>query len=90
MRLSSRSIVAGRLTARPVEAVRGTTGKMPVPRTGGGTSDARAFAARGIEVVEFGPVPIAMHGADEAVRIADLKPLAAISAAMIAPSRACA
>ena len=63
--------------------MRETTGHTPVPRTGGGTSDARAFAARGIEVVEFGPVPIAMHGADEAVRIADLEPLAAIYARMV-------
>ena len=73
----------GPLTERLIAAVRTTTGKTPVPRTGGGTSDARAFAARGIEVVEFGPVPIAMHGADEAVSIADLEPLAEVYRAMI-------
>ena len=68
----------GPLSKRLVRAVESVTGRTPEPRTGGGTSDARAFAARGIEVAEFGPVPIAMHGADEAVRIDDLEPLARI------------
>ncbi len=68
----------GPLTERLVAAVRETTGQTPVARTGGGTSDARAFAARGIEVVEFGPAPISMHGADEAVLIVDLQPLTSI------------
>ncbi len=74
---------AGPLTERLLRAVERVTERVPAARTGGGTSDARAFAARGIEVVEFGPVPVAMHGADEAVRIADLEPLAAIYAAMV-------
>ena len=73
----------GALSARLVEAVRGVVGLAPAPKTGGGTSDARAFAARGIDVAEFGPVPVAMHGADEGVRIADLEPLTAIYARMI-------
>lgn len=73
----------GALSERLVEAVRKATGRTPEPRTSGGTSDARAFAARGIEVVEFGPVPVAMHGADEAVRIADLEPLATVYAEVL-------
>lgn len=68
----------GPLSERIVQAVRAVTGRTPASRTGGGTSDARAFAARGIDVAEFGPVPVAMHGADEAVRIADLEPLAEV------------
>ena len=68
----------GALSERLVAAVHAVTEKTPAPKTGGGTSDARAFAARGIEVVEFGPVPIRMHGADEAVKIEDLEPLTEI------------
>ena len=74
----------GDLSRRLVEAVKRVTGETPAPKTGGGTSDARAFAARGIPVAEFGPVPVAMHGADEAVRIANLEPLTAIYAHMVA------
>lgn len=74
----------GELSQRLVEAVRRVAGETPAPRTGGGTSDARAFAARGIPVAEFGPVPVAMHGADEAVRIADLEPLTEIYAFIVA------
>lgn len=73
----------GRLTERLVEAVLAETGRIPAARTGGGTSDARAFAARGIEVVEFGPVPIAMHGADERVAIKDLEPLKNVIVSLI-------
>jgi succinyl-diaminopimelate desuccinylase len=73
----------GALATRLVEAVCQVTGLTPLPKTGGGTSDARAFAAKGIEIAAFGPVPIAMHGADEAVAIADLEPLAKILASMI-------
>ena len=73
----------GPLSERLVDAVEATTGRTPKPRTGGGTSDARAFAARGIEVAEFGPVPIAMHGADEAVRLGDLEPLTEVYARMV-------
>jgi succinyl-diaminopimelate desuccinylase len=71
------------LAARLVEAVRDVTGRIPAPKTGGGTSDARAFAAHGIETAEFGPVPIAMHGADEAVRIGDLEPLTEIYSLLV-------
>lgn len=72
--------VPAALSERLVQAVKAVTGIVPTPRTGGGTSDARAFAARGIEVVEFGPAPIAMHGADEAIRVSDLEPLTEIYA----------
>lgn len=68
----------GPLTSRLAKAIRQVVGRTPEARTGGGTSDARAFAARGLEVVEFGPVPIAMHGADEAIHLADLEPLTQI------------
>ena len=77
----------GPLSERLVRAVEGVTGQTPQPKTGGGTSDARAFAERGIEVVEFGPVPIRMHGTDEAIRIADLEPLAEIYAVTLAERR---
>lgn len=50
------------------------------PSTGGGTSDARAFAARGIEVAEFGVVPIRMHGIDEAVSIDQVRDLTRVFA----------
>ena len=73
----------GPFSERLVRAVERTTGRTPLPRTGGGTSDARAFAARGVEVAEFGPVPIRMHGADEGVRIDDLEPLTRVYSAMI-------
>ncbi|RYG21256.1 succinyl-diaminopimelate desuccinylase [bacterium] len=73
----------GSLAARLVEAVERVTGRTPIPKTGGGTSDARAFAAHGIESAEFGPVPIAMHGADEAVRIDSLEPLTQVIAHLI-------
>ena len=71
------------LAARLVKAVREVTGQAPSPKTGGGTSDARAFAAQGIETAEFGPVPVAMHGADEAVRIDDLEPLTKIYSVLV-------
>lgn len=73
----------GPLAERLVRAVTAVTGKTPTPKTGGGTSDARAFAAQGIEIAEFGPVPIAMHGADEAVAIADLEPLTQVFERML-------
>lgn len=48
-------------------AVGETLGLQPRATTSGGTSDARFFAAAGVPVVEFGVVPLRMHGADEAV-----------------------
>jgi succinyl-diaminopimelate desuccinylase len=72
--LSPPAAVAGAIQ----NAVEAVTGRHPAPSTSGGTSDARAFAALGIEVAEFGPVPVRMHGADEGIKIADLEPLVAI------------
>lgn len=46
--------------------------------TGGGTSDARFFAARNIPVIEFGPVNKTIHAANESVEIAALEPLTRI------------
>lgn len=46
--------------------------------TGGGTSDARCFAAHGIPVAEFGPLNASIHAIDEHVEIACLEPLARI------------
>lgn len=41
--------------------------------TGGGTSDARCFAAKGIPVIEFGPLNTTIHSANEQVRIEELE-----------------
>jgi len=79
---STPGVLAGRL----VEAVSEVTGVVPQPKTGGGTSDARAFAAHGIEIAEFGPVPIAMHGADEAVAVSSLEPLSEIITRLVQTS----
>jgi len=57
----------GALASRICNSVRQVVGREPQANTGGGTSDARAFAAKGIEVAEFGLVPVRMHGLDEAV-----------------------
>ena len=72
--LSSPGSVAGAIQ----DAVEAITGRRPAPSTSGGTSDARAFAAMGIEVAEFGPVPVRMHGLDEGILIDDLEPLTEI------------
>lgn len=77
---------SGALTQRLVTAVEKVTGRTPAARTAGGTSDARAFAARGVEVVEFGPTPIRMHGANEAIRLDELEPLTAIYEALLRDS----
>jgi succinyl-diaminopimelate desuccinylase len=61
-----------RLTEAIEEAVAAVCGIKPEPSTGGGTSDARWFAAAGIPVVEFGLVPRRMHGPDEAVAIDEM------------------
>jgi succinyl-diaminopimelate desuccinylase len=50
----------------------------PSLSTAGGTSDGRFLARVARQVVEFGPVAVAMHGADERVRIDDLGPLSVI------------
>ena len=45
----------------------------PKQGTGGGTSDARFFAAHGIPVVEFGPLNTTIHAANECVGIDELE-----------------
>ena len=59
-------------------AIAEVAGVEPELSTGGGTSDGRFLARVAREVVEFGPVAVAMHGADERVRIDDLGPLSVI------------
>lgn len=56
-----------------VSAVQTITGREPKAGTGGGTSDARHFAAQGIPVIEFGPINATIHAANENVSIADLE-----------------
>jgi len=62
------------------ESIKAETGVDPEPSTGGGTSDARFFAAHGIPVAEFGPINKTIHAANETVEIACLEPLARIYA----------
>lgn len=64
-----------RLTEAMEEAVETVTGSKPTATTGGGTSDARWFAAAGIPVVEFGLVPHQMHGPDEATSVEEMPQL---------------
>lgn len=56
-----------------LEVVEKVTGVEPRPDAGGGTSDARFFAARNIPVAEFGPLNATIHQIDECVSIADLR-----------------
>ncbi|MEO0974088.1 MAG: succinyl-diaminopimelate desuccinylase, partial [Pseudomonadota bacterium] len=59
-------------------AVRAQTGLAPQMDTGGGTSDGRFIAPRGIEVAELGPVNASIHQIDEHIALGDLGRLAAI------------
>ena len=68
----------GRLVQTLVRTIAEVTGLTPELSTGGGTSDGRFLARVAREVVEFGPVAVSMHGADERVRIDDLGPLSVI------------
>lgn len=61
------------LSATLLQSVERVTGRVPKPDAGGGTSDARFFAARGIPVAEFGPLNATIHQIDECVSIADLE-----------------
>jgi succinyl-diaminopimelate desuccinylase len=54
------------------------TGLEPKCSTGGGTSDARFFAAHGIPIAEFGPLNATIHAANERVEIGCLEPLTEI------------
>lgn len=61
-------------------SIRGETGVTPKTGAGGGTSDARFFAAHGIPVAEFGPLNASIHAANECVELGCLEPLARIYA----------
>ncbi len=54
-------------------AVKAETKRTPSQATGGGTSDARFFAAHKIPVVEFGPINATIHAANECVGVAELE-----------------
>ncbi|GHV03700.1 succinyl-diaminopimelate desuccinylase [Campylobacterota bacterium] len=60
------------------EAIAAETGVLPKLATGGGTSDARFFGARGIAVAEFGVANDLIHSANESVAIADVEALTRI------------
>lgn len=53
-------------------------GRRPELSTGGGTSDGRFIAPRGIELVEFGPCNASIHKIDEHVSLADLERLSEV------------
>lgn len=74
---------AGPLIEALENAVAGETGVRPRRSTGGGTSDARFFAAHGIPVAEFGPLNATIHAIDECVEVACLEPLARIYEATV-------
>jgi len=60
-------------------AIEAETGGKPASGTGGGTSDARCFAAHGIPVVEFGPNNRTIHAVNEHVPVAELEGCARIA-----------
>lgn len=59
-------------------AVEAETGVRPRRSNGGGTSDARFFAALDIPVAEFGPRNATIHAANERVELDHLEPLARV------------
>lgn len=70
----------GRLLDALEQAVETEVGARPRRSNGGGTSDARWFAASGVPVAEFGPLNATLHAIDERVEVACLAPLARIYA----------
>ncbi|MBS1728352.1 MAG: succinyl-diaminopimelate desuccinylase [Armatimonadetes bacterium] len=62
-----------RLIGAIATAIIKETKQTPREGTGGGTSDARFFAAHKIPVVEFGPSNATIHAANECVAIGDLE-----------------
>lgn len=77
------------LVAVVTAAIRDATGKEPDLSTGGGTSDGRFLAPRGIDVIELGPINDSIHQPNESVSVEDLAVLSEIYerivAAMFAP-----
>lgn len=65
------------------KAVQKTTGLEPALTTGGGTSDARFFAAHGVPVVEFGPLNKTIHAANECVTVREVELLTDAYAAVL-------
>jgi succinyl-diaminopimelate desuccinylase len=68
----------GRLIEATCAAIKQVTGLQTELSTGGGTSDGRFIAPRGIEVVELGPVNATIHKIDECVNVDDLDRLSTI------------
>ncbi len=64
-----------RLVAESVQAVAGIAPRLD---TGGGTSDARFFAAIGVPVCELGPTNDTIHQIGERIALAELEQLASI------------
>jgi succinyl-diaminopimelate desuccinylase len=62
----------GKLTDRAAEAVLETAGIPAALSTSGGTSDARFFAAHGVEVAELGLVNRNAHKVDESVPVEEI------------------
>jgi succinyl-diaminopimelate desuccinylase len=56
-------------------AVAAVTGSAPQRTTGGGTSDGRFIAPRGVQVVELGVVNATIHKVNECVRVDDIDAL---------------
>jgi succinyl-diaminopimelate desuccinylase len=56
-------------------AVAAVTGRAPQRTTGGGTSDGRFIAPRGVQVVELGVVNATIHKVNECVRVEDIDAL---------------
>ncbi len=75
--------VPGELSDMVAAAIHAVTGHTPDLSTTGGTSDARFIRAL-CPVVEFGLVGATMHQVGEAVRVADLRVLTDIYAAVLA------
>jgi succinyl-diaminopimelate desuccinylase len=56
-------------------AVAAVTGRAPQRTTGGGTSDGRFIAPRGVQVVELGVLNATIHKVNECVRVGDIDAL---------------
>jgi succinyl-diaminopimelate desuccinylase len=84
VRISGEAFITngGTLPGLCAAAVRDVTGTDPALSTTGGTSDARFIRAI-CPVVELGPVGATMHQVGEAVRVADLRVLTDIYAAIL-------
>jgi len=73
----------GELIEVAVACIEAVTGRRPRQSTAGGTSDGRFIAARGVQVVEVGPVNATIHQIDECVSTADLDDLSVVYEKML-------